>query len=92
MAIAHEMFYFVALANVNDDTIYSDLTGRFPVRLFSNMNYVFIAYVYTINVILIKLMKGMNEDNMVAIFKEIYRELEERNCRPKLSTLKAKML
>jgi hypothetical protein len=30
-ALDHEMFCFAALADVNDDTIYSDLTGKFPV-------------------------------------------------------------
>ena len=65
------MFCFTALANVNDDTIYSDLTGKFPVQLFSSMNYILTAYVYTISAILIKLMKGMNDDSMVAVIKEI---------------------
>ena len=51
------------------------------------MNYIFIAYVYTIIAISIKPMKGMNDDNMVAVFKEIYAELEGRNCRPELHLL-----
>ena len=48
------------------------------------MNYIFIAYVYTINAILNKPMKGMTNDNTVVVLREIYAELEERNCRPKL--------
>ena len=82
-AINCGMFCFASLVNKNDDTIYSDVTGCFPVCLFSGMNYIFIAYVYTINVILIKPMetmkdmKAMADNNMVAIFKEIYEELEE---------------
>ena len=51
------------------------------------MNYIFIVYVYTINAILIKPMKGMTDDNMVAIFREIYAELEERSCKTKLHVL-----
>ena len=31
-AIDNEMFCFAALADANEDTIYSDLAGRFPVR------------------------------------------------------------
>ena len=38
-AIDHKFFCFVALAYINNDTIYSDMTGIFPVRLFSGMNY-----------------------------------------------------
>ena len=66
------MFCFAALADVNDDTIYSNLTGKSPVRSFSGMNYIFIAYVDTINAILIKPVERMNDENMVTVFKEIY--------------------
>ena len=75
------------LADVNDDTIYNDLMGHSPVCSLSGITYIFIAYVYTMNAILIKPMKGMNDGNMVAVFKEIYAELEERNCKPKLHRL-----
>ena len=51
------------------------------------MNNISIEYVYTINAILIKPMEGMNDEYMVAVFKEIYAELKERNCRPKLHVL-----
>ena len=36
---------------------------------------------------LVKPMKVMTYANMVAVFKDIYKELEERNCRPKLYVL-----
>ena len=81
------MFCFVALVDVNEDTIYIDLMGHFLLRSFSSTQYIFIAYVYTINAILTKPMKQMTDDNMVAVFKEIYKELEERNCKPKLHVL-----
>ena len=32
-------------------------------------------------------MKTMIDNNMAAVFKEIYKELEERNCKPKLHVL-----
>ena len=56
-AIDYEMSCFAVLANVNDDTIYIDLARKFPVHSFSGINYIFIAYVYTTNAILIKPMK-----------------------------------
>ena len=34
-----------------------------------------------------KPMKRMDDSNMIAIFKEIYEELEIRNCEPKLHVL-----
>jgi len=50
--INNEMFYFVVLADQNDSTIYSDFAGKFPVRSYSGMNYIFVAYVYSFNAIL----------------------------------------
>jgi hypothetical protein len=38
-----DMFCFAALANANTGTIYTDLTGAFPVRSFKNMQYIFVA-------------------------------------------------
>ena len=61
------------LADINNDTIYRNLTGHFPVDSFR---------------ILIKPTKAMTDDNMVTIFKAIYEELEERNCKPKLHVLR----
>ena len=66
------MFCYAALADQNENTIYSDLAGRFPVRAFSGSNYIFIAYIYTINAILIRPMKSRGDDCMVAAFKDIY--------------------
>ena len=34
-----------------------------------------------------KPMKGMHDRGMIAVFKEIYEELEIRNCKPKLHVL-----
>ena len=79
------MFCFAALADVNKDTIYSDLTGRFRVQSFSVIRYIFITYVYTINAILTKPMKAMTNTNMVAIFKDIFKELEGGNRKPKVT-------
>ena len=40
-AIDNEMFCFAILADQNENTIYSDLAGRFPVLSYSSMNYIF---------------------------------------------------
>jgi hypothetical protein len=39
-----EMFFFTTLANTNTGTMYTDLTGAFPIRSFKNMQYIFVAY------------------------------------------------
>ena len=81
------MFCFTALADANEDTIYSDLACYFLVHSFSGTQYIFVAYAYTSYVILIKPMKEMTDADMVTIFKDIYKELEERNHKLKSRVL-----
>ena len=54
IAIDYDMFYFAILANQTENTIYSDLAGRFPVCSHIGMNYIFVEYVYKINAILVR--------------------------------------
>jgi hypothetical protein len=57
---AHDMFCFAALANLHTGTMYTDLTGTFPVCSFKNMQYVFVAYIYNLNAILVRAMPYKN--------------------------------
>ena len=82
-----EMFCVAVLGDSNDNTIYSDLAGRFPQQSYSGMEYVFVAYVYKINDILLRSMKSREDSNMVAAFQDIYAELEAKNLKPKLHVL-----
>ena len=75
------MFVYAALAENTDGMIYSDLTGRLPVESYWGMQYIFIAYIYDENVILMRPMKNRTDACMVAVFKEIYEHLKERNCK-----------
>ena len=43
-AIENEMFCFVIARDEHDNTIYSDLTGRFPVEPYTGMNYTLVVY------------------------------------------------
>lgn len=86
-AVDNEMFYFAALADQNENPIYSDLAGRFPVRSYSGVNYIFIAYVYTINAIIIRPMKSRSDEHMVKTFQDIYTYLKTKNLSTKLHVL-----
>ena len=44
-----KMYCFAILGDKNENTIYSDLTGRFPVRSYACNNYIFAAYMYDLN-------------------------------------------
>ncbi len=48
-----EMFCFAALPDANTCTMYTDLTEAFPVRSFKNMQYIFVAYIYDLNTIIV---------------------------------------
>ncbi len=54
-----DMFCFAVLANANTGTMYMDLTGSFPVWSFKNMQYIFVAYVYDLNAIIVCAMPNM---------------------------------
>jgi hypothetical protein len=49
-----DMICFAALANATLGTIYTDITGAFPVRSFKNMQYIFVAYIYNLNAIIMQ--------------------------------------
>ena len=49
---AYNIYCYAVLAGENPGTMYTDLTGTFPVRSFRNNAYIFVAYIYDINAIL----------------------------------------
>ena len=86
-AINNAMFCFAALADQNENTICSNLAGRFPVQSYSGMHYICIAYVFTINIILIRPMKSRSDTCMVAAFRDVYTYLMDKQLAPKLHVL-----
>ncbi len=67
-----EMLCFVTLANTNTGTMYTNLTGAFPVRSFKNMQYVFVAYVYDLNASIIQPMLSRTNAAMITAFTEVF--------------------
>ena len=78
---------FAAIGDKNENTIYSDLTGQFPVRSYDGMVYIFVAYVYKFNAILLHPMKSREDTSMVEAFTSIYTDLEAIGHKPKLHVL-----
>ncbi len=66
-----DMFCFAVLANANTRTMYMDLIGSFPVRSFKNMQYIFVAYVYYLNAIIVYAMPTCTNATMITAFKEV---------------------
>jgi hypothetical protein len=81
---AHDMFYFAALTNLHTRTMYTDLTGTFPVCSFKNMQYVFVAYIYDLNAILVHAMPSKNNAGMIAAFSDIFSTFAAHGYAPTL--------
>ena len=87
LAEEDKIYCYAILGDNNDDTIYSDLTGRFPVESYDGKNYIFIAYVYKLNTIFMLPMKSREDESMIGAFKEVYNKLEGLGHKPKLHIL-----
>ncbi len=67
--------------------MYTDLPGPFPMRSFKNMAYVFVAYMYDINAILVRYMQNRSADSMKKVFEDIITYLDARGCKPTLNVM-----
>ena len=79
-----EMFCFAAITDCTEDTIYSDLAGKFPIRSFKGNQYIFICYVYGQNAILVRPMKTREITSLLKAFTSIYEYLKGKKLKPKL--------
>jgi hypothetical protein len=84
---AHNTFCFAALADLHTGTMYTDLTGAFPVRSFKNMQYVFVAYIYNLNAILVHAAPSKNNAAMIAAFSDIFSTLAAHGYAPTLNVM-----
>ena len=81
------MFCFAALADMHTGTMYTNGTGALPVQSFRNMQYVFVAYMYDLNAILVRAMPSKNDGEMIAAFKDILATLNTRGYVPTLNVM-----
>jgi hypothetical protein len=79
-----DVFYFAALANAITGTRYTDITGAFPVRSFKSMQYIFVAYVYDLNAIIVCAMPYCTGASMVTAFTEVITILKAGGYQPAL--------
>ena len=79
-----EIYCFAALSDAHEKKIYTDLTGKFPVRSYQGNQYIFLAYVYDINTILVRPMKTRTEGDKKKVFQYIYTYIMNKNHKPKL--------
>jgi len=82
-----DVFCFATLANTITGTMYTDITGAFPVCSFKSMQYIFVAYVYDLNAIIVRIMPSRTDASMVTAFREVITTLKTGGYHPALNVM-----
>jgi hypothetical protein len=82
-----DMFCFAALTDAASGTMYTDLTGAFPVRSFKNMQYIFVAYIYNLNAIIVRPMASRTDAFFISAFTKVFAILRARDYQPALNVM-----
>jgi hypothetical protein len=72
---------------VDQGQLYTDLTGKFPVRSSKGNSYVMVCYVYDCNYVKVIPMKSRSASEWVKAYDHIHQELTVKGFKPKLQTL-----
>jgi hypothetical protein len=81
------MFCFATLADATSGTMYTDLTGAFPVISFKNMQYICVAYIYDLNTIIVNPMASCTDASFIAAFTEVFAILQAWDYQPALNIM-----
>jgi hypothetical protein len=72
---------------VDQGQLYTDLTGKFPVRSRKGNYYVMVCYIYDCNYIKVVPMKSRSASEWVKAYDSIHQEITVKGFKPKLQTL-----
>jgi hypothetical protein len=72
---------------VDQGKLYTDLTGKFPVRSIKGNSYIMVCYVYDCNFVKVVPMKSRSASEWVNAYDHIHQELTAKGFKPKLQTL-----
>jgi hypothetical protein len=72
---------------VDQGQLYTDLTGKFPVRSSKGNSYVMVCYIYDCNYVKVIPMKSRSALEWVKAYDSIHQELTFKGFKPKLQTL-----
>jgi hypothetical protein len=82
-----DVFCFAALADAITGTMYTNITGAFPVCLFKSMQYSFIAYVFDLKTIIVHAMPSCTDAPMVQAFTKVITILKPQGYQPALNVM-----
>jgi hypothetical protein len=68
----------------NQAQLYTDLTGKFPVRSSKGNSYIMLCYIYDCNYIKVVPMKSRSASDWVKAYDSIHQELTVKGFKPKL--------
>jgi hypothetical protein len=72
---------------VDQGQLYTDLTGKFPVRSSKGNSYVMVCYIYDCNYVKFIPMKSRSASELVKVYDSVHQELTVKGFKPKLQTL-----
>jgi hypothetical protein len=72
---------------VDQGQLYTDLTGKFPVRSSKGNSYVMVCYIHDCNYIKVIPMKSRSASEWVKAYDSVHQELTVKGFKPKLQTL-----
>jgi hypothetical protein len=72
---------------VDQDQLYTDLTGKFPVRSSRGNSYIMVCYVFNCNYGKVIPMKSRSASEWVKAYDIVHKELTVKGFKPKLQTL-----
>jgi hypothetical protein len=81
------MFCFTTLANATLGTMYTNITGAFPVWSFKNMQYIFVACIYDLNTIIVQPMPSCTNSLVIATFSKVFAILHAQDYQPALKVI-----
>ncbi len=81
------MFCFAMLVDAIMGTMYTNITGAFLVHSFKSMQYVFVAYIYNLNSIIVRAMPSRTDASMVQAFTKVISMLKSGGYHPALNVM-----
>jgi hypothetical protein len=87
-----DMFCFAALVDAIMSTMYTDNIGAFLVCSFKSMQYVFVAYIYNLNAIIVQAMPSCTSASIVQAFTKVISILKSSGYQLALNIMDSKCL
>ena len=79
------VFCCAALADATEGTLYTDMTGSFPVQSLEGMQAFFVAYDYDTNAIFAIPTNDLKDATIIVAFEQVFNELEGSGYKPQFN-------